>query len=133
MFEWNDKFSVGIDEIDKQHQRLFTIGKEVDDLLKYSNLSNKYVAIMEKVNELMEYTQYHFDYEEKMLEAKDYPDIGEQKEQHMKFIHYLVGIEITKNTDQQEVQLREILLFISKWIVDHITSLDKAYSDHMHQ
>ena len=35
MFEWNDDYSVGIEEIDKQHKHLIGIGAELMEMVKH--------------------------------------------------------------------------------------------------
>ncbi len=52
MFEWEDKFSVGNEKIDKQHQYLFRLGNEI---IKSDESECKHYIM-----ELFKYTKAHF-------------------------------------------------------------------------
>jgi len=66
-FEWKDRYSLNIGEIDKQHKRLFEIGARVYDLAVLNDSYDHYDEIMKTLDELLEYTEYHFRYEENIM------------------------------------------------------------------
>jgi len=72
MYEMKPEYFTGIDFIDKEHARLFAIADEAYQLLKNEFIPDKYDHIMNLVNELKDYTQYHFKHEEEYMESIGY-------------------------------------------------------------
>ena len=68
-FEWKDEYRTGIEVIDKQHKHLMEIGARIFDLANADDGYDRYDDIMEVLNELRDYTIYHFGYEEKLMES----------------------------------------------------------------
>lgn len=131
-FEWKNQYSVGITEIDKQHRKLFEIGSRINDLAFAKDGYDHYDEIMEVLHELRDYTEYHFNYEEKLMDQYGYESI----EKH-KFEHFFVVKKLKKfENDDLEFNQKELVLslmeFISNWISDHILKEDMTYSDFFH-
>jgi len=59
IFEWDNIYSVGLEEIDTQHQKLFKIANEYHQA--FSHNPERHI-LMPVFNELLAYTQYHFGY-----------------------------------------------------------------------
>lgn len=125
MIKWKDSFSVNIEVIDMQHKELFNIGGEIFEAIK-SNEDN-YDTIMELLNKLADYTEFHFNYEKEAMEK-----IGENLSddhllEHDKFVMKLreaTTIDIDEN--QKEVLL-QMLNFVADWITKHILKTDREY------
>lgn len=68
--KWNDRYSVKNALIDNQHKVIF-------DLLNslYDSLQNKdrFVSIVEIMNQLDDYAVTHFESEEQLMEAAEFP------------------------------------------------------------
>jgi len=86
MYEMKPEYFTGIDFIDKEHARLFAIADEAYQLLKNEFIPDKYDHIMNLVNELKDYTQYHFKHEEEYMESIGYKRLLSQKVAHEDFI-----------------------------------------------
>lgn len=128
-FEWKDEYRTGIEVIDKQHKHLMEIGARIFDLANADDGYDRYDDIMEVLNELRDYTVYHFGYEEQLMEKYNY----ERYEPH-KFQHYFVIKKIEKfekEKDEIDVNQKETILrlaeFISDWITNHILKEDMRY------
>lgn len=131
MFKWNASFETGIKEIDNQHQRLFEIGEEIEILLgTYLGQSTLEKAI-ELINELKDYTIYHFDTEKKLFIKYNYPDMGAHLVEHNKFIDYLNSIHIDEIKENQEDFLHNLLNIVAQWIFKHINNVDFKYTDYL--
>ena len=127
MFQWNDSFATGIKEIDNQHQRLFEIGGEIEVLLgTYLDQSTLNHAI-ELINDLKEYTVYHFNTEKNLFIKYNYPDMGAHLVEHEKFIKYLNGFHMNEVLENQEEFLQNLLKVIAQWIFKHINNVDFEY------
>jgi len=129
MIKWKEDYKIGIDIIDEQHQKLFEIAGRAYDLLKNNFKMDKYDAIVDIMEELKEYTAYHFKTEEDYMQSSGYKRFFSQKVQHNDFIEKINGIDLKKVDDNQGTYLIEILEFISNWIGEHILGQDKLISE----
>jgi len=131
MFEWNDDYSVGIEEIDKQHKHLIGIGAELMNMVKHHSTDDMYDDVLDAVERMKDYTVYHFATEEQMMQRAGFDDIEEHKEQHVKFIDKLNDFEISELDENQSEFIMDILKFISTWIFKHIIGSDFEYRECM--
>lgn len=123
--EWHEKFSVGIDEIDAQHKKWFGIINELHESL----IKSKGIKNLEKiVEEMEEYTRYHFSEEEKMLEKEGYEYLDRHRQIHFSFkqeIRRLKG-----DIFSGEMVLRtQVMSVLKNWLEDHILKEDKKYGE----
>ncbi len=131
MFKWKDSFSTNIEEIDNQHKKLIDIGSRITDIVMAKDGLDHYDEIIELINELKDYTVYHFNYEENLLEKYGYKDLKRHKLQHFKFIQKISEF-IDKDIDdnQKEVTI-EMMVFLADWIENHILKVDAQYSEYL--
>lgn len=125
MIEWKNEYSIGIDVIDEQHQKLFEIANRIFDLLKNDLLVDKYDRIVDIIAELQEYTRYHFETEENYMQSIGYRRLLSQKASHNDFLEKMAAIDLNKIDDGQNLYLRDILDFVLDWLVQHIMKSDK--------
>ncbi len=130
MFEWKKEFELGIDVIDEQHKTLVSIGNRISELLKeHEEGCDDYDLIMDVIEELRDYTVYHFETEEDILLKCEYPDFDAHKVQHDRFIDYLNSIDIDEVDENQKEFLSDLLKRVINWIFKHIMSVDFNYRD----
>lgn len=68
MFLWKKEFELGISSIDDQHKRLLEIGNRINDLLiNHEEDDDNYDEIFMVIEELKDYTIYHFNTEEELF------------------------------------------------------------------
>lgn len=131
MFKWDNAYSVKIPLIDEQHKKLFLISEKIHSLFldfKNDNSKDKQV-LLESLFELIQYTNYHFTQEEKLMHSYNYPDIDEHIKEHKSFIKYLNNMDYYNNVENFEEVLENLIAFLSKWIFSHIMNTDFKYSD----
>lgn len=130
MIEWHEKFSVGYKIFDEQHMKLIEILNSVESLIKDKTIHNDllYDRLNVLFNELVDYTVYHFETEERVFEQKDYPLAEEHGELHRIFVEkvkeQLSGFKLGK--DERKVAL-EIYNMLLDWLMNHIVGADKKY------
>lgn len=129
MFKWQDKFSCGIPEIDKQHKNLFDIGARIYDTAALNDGYDHYDELMQTLDELVEYTKYHFGYEEILMLKCNYPDYPSHKIEHDFFVKKLQKIAAKDMEENQDKTLTEIVVFVADWIAGHILDTDMKYRD----
>lgn len=129
MFKWQDSFSCGITEIDNQHKKLFEIGARVYETATLNDEYDHYDELTQILQELLDYTQYHFGYEEKLFIKYNYENITSHKFEHDFFIKKLQKISKKDLEDNQGQTLLEIVRFVADWITGHILDSDMKYRE----
>ncbi len=127
MFNWKDSYSFEISEIDKQHQKLFEIGSRLSYTALLRDDFDHYDEIIQILKELTDYTEYHFGYEEELLEKYGYSDFEKHTFEHAFFIKRCKKISGKDLEGNQSETLLEILNFLSDWVSGHILDTDKKY------
>jgi hemerythrin-like metal-binding protein len=124
--EWEERFEIGVKDLDQHHMHLL-------DLLNraYSTcmLNDPIDNLKSIIQELAEYTTYHFSAEELVMEENQYPGLCEQKKEHEIFIQKLAGLiqNIEKNEAYTAIELVGLTEFLTQWIRDHIINLDTRF------
>ncbi|MBN2797161.1 MAG: hemerythrin family protein [Clostridia bacterium] len=125
MIIWDEKFSVGVEKIDDQHQTFFELINKLESLTHETNFEERLPILL---NEIVEYAALHFKTEEKMMEAVQYPDL----EQH-KIFHQRIKDDIymeCKRIVEREVHAMDIIWlynYMLDWIKTHIIEEDLKY------
>ena len=122
--QWSEKFSVGVRELDEQHQQLI---KLLNLLISTQGTANtRSETISDTLMAMTRYAQAHFQAEESLMEAYDYPGLEEQKIQHRDFRKKTVAFSTATyhGIDQVPAALLEYLV---EWWVHHILEDDMAY------
>jgi len=124
--EWSEEFSVNVREIDAHHKKLV----EKINLLHQSLLDNKGSEAQKSiVAGMVEYAEFHFTAEEKLMLRHNFPDYQRHKAEHGKFTE--MALDLRKRIDNSGFVLTlEILSFLKSWLQDHILVSDKKYSRH---
>lgn len=134
MFIWKKDFELGIPSIDAQHQELFRVANKIYKILKDEDFNQDFFDdIMDIIDELRDYTMYHFNAEERLFEKYNYTDSKAHKEEHEKFIAFLNSVDYTQVDHEQKEFLEKLLKEIASWIMKHIISSDFMYKDYLIQ
>ena len=129
-FKWKEEFNLNIDEIDKQHKKLMEIGRRAYDIAVIDDGYDRYDEIMTIIDELLEYTKYHFEYEEDMLKKCNYDHIHDQEEEHGFYVYKINEVASREDIDDnQRKVILEIIDFLSEWISKHIMIADRKYAE----
>lgn len=129
MLKWSDDYKLGVDFIDEQHQNLLEIADRGHQLLTDNFRLDKYDEIVQIIEELRDYTIYHFQTEEKYMASIGYTKLLSHKVQHDDFVEKLNKVDLKAMDDNQDKYLLELLEFVSQWIVGHICKVDPQYTD----
>ncbi|WP_027389818.1 bacteriohemerythrin [Chrysiogenes arsenatis] len=123
-FTWDENLSVGIAHVDIQHKQLIRIGNTIDHQLSTTHSAQE--SLLLAFDLLVDYLQYHFDAEEKLMEIYQY----QEREQHLADHR----MSMQKILDLQE-RVRQALLptpltfrnFFEEHILLHIQEDDCKY------
>lgn len=123
---WEDKYSVEIEAIDKQHQSLFDMFNELYEAYQSDTTDKK--ILKDILHKLINYMYEHFETEEELLKEYDYPATKHHIEKHNHFkdeINEKYKIFISKSDSENLPE--ELILFMINWISEHILKTDKEY------
>jgi hemerythrin len=124
---WDKKLETGIEVIDAQHQRIV---EYINDLeIAKMKLDKKMVN--EIIEQLIDYTQSHFGFEEEMLEEAGYKFLKPHKKVHELFIRRVT--DFTLRAAKGEDIVDELHSMLSKWLINHIANEDRDYADAVKQ
>ena len=123
IFEWNDSYSVGIDEIDRHHRQLVQLLNDTYDAFSEGSHREKLGGILD---ELIDYATYHFACEERWMEESSYPELPAHRGEHARFIDRVVEIQKDFHAERSHLTL-EVLSFLKNWLTSHILRNDGAY------
>ncbi|HBC96545.1 MAG TPA: bacteriohemerythrin [Clostridium sp.] len=130
MFDWKDEYSCGIKRIDDEHKKLFGIGNSIYKLATDENRLDYFDRILDLVDDLKDYTAYHFKDEEKVMSMYDYPGYEEQKRVHDRFINKIQNLDLEEIDENQQDAVLKLLNFIYNWITNHILGMDLKIKDY---
>ena len=123
---WNDSLLLGIPVVDKQHKILIAL---FDEIISVSNEGDDEDRILPLLNELQRYTIYHFDTEEELMRQANLQNTELHVKQHNLFKKKIGDFMIAHNY-KNIVLLNQIILFLRKWLVTHISDIDSSTLKH---
>ena len=128
-FEWKDKYSIDVKEIDDQHKKMFELGGKISCLVFDNGAENYLNEILSIIEKLREYTKYHFKYEEEHMELNGYVHQHTHRIQNSYLLERIDKIEDKMISNRQQETLIEMINFILDWISKHILKEDMKYKE----
>ena len=118
--EWTPALSVGIEEIDDQHQELFRRAGRLVEGIRRGDPEE----IDELVDYLHRYAVSHFGAEELAMRAASYPSYARHKAEHDRFIADLLELSIENEESGGAFVAVKIDHWLSGWLRDHVSRVD---------
>ncbi len=115
---WDDSYNIGVPQIDEQHKRLFAIIDELTTALRQGKGSQIIASIFGR---LADYTHYHFQSEEFIMQRYNYPRYEEHKQIHEGFKRDL-ALLISRWQDGEMMVNVDTYNALRDWILKHVTS-----------
>jgi hemerythrin len=129
MYEMKPEYFTGIEFIDEEHARLFEIANEAYELLMNQFIPDKYDYIVQVIEQLRDYTKYHFQHEEEYMNSIGYKRLLSQKVAHNDFIEKIDELDMNSIDENQKDALLGLLDFLNTWLVEHILKKDKLIAE----
>lgn len=121
---WNESYSVGLNHIDDQHKRLVEVLNKVYESFIDQTIGKK---LDEIINELIDYTKYHFKTEEELFEKSEYPDAEEHIKEHRGFVEKIEDFKAKLDEGKTSLTF-QLMNFLRNWLLNHIAVSDQAYA-----
>jgi hemerythrin len=122
--EWSDEFSVGVEEIDREHKRLLGVLNDLHNAVQAGEAREVLGRVMD---ELLLYVAYHFAHEEELFLRTDYPGFERHRLQHRALTITVKEIYEDFQLSDAEALPSQVLLFLKHWLYDHIMGPDRDF------
>jgi hemerythrin len=123
--EWNHSFLLGFHEVDAHHRHLVELLTRTHD---------EFIASTQNLgpilDELVDYTQYHFKSEELWMLDGLYPEIAGHKKEHATFLHKALQLQKYHHSKSRYISL-ELIEFLEVWIANHILITDAKFARYL--
>jgi hemerythrin-like metal-binding protein len=123
MLVWHQKYMTNVRRIDADHLVLFSL---INQVIINGEDGNRDMQ-EQVIDALLDYTSYHFRYEELLMSVNGYPHLEDHKAQHDALRLRLQTL--AKDSALTSRQLRQVLV---NWLVDHISQSDKELARWLH-
>jgi len=124
IFPWNNDFETGIATVDEQHQMLVRLLNTVARNLALQSDALSFGAI---IQELTDYTIYHFDAEEALMRqflAGDMLEAGHLRA-HQDFVLKIGRLKEHYASKPLDEAVEEIIAILTRWLAFHILDTDR--------
>jgi hemerythrin len=118
---WDESMRVGVKIIDAQHKTLIDAINSFYEAIGSSSGKDLTLDLLKKMKE---YSVFHFNSEEQLLNKHGYPELENQKKEHKSFIDKVDDLDMRLKAGKLVVSL-ELTSFIKSWITSHIMINDK--------
>ncbi len=123
---WKDEYNIGVDIIDKEHERLFKI---INKLFRFSDEKNKSQwACQEGIKFFKDHAVKHFAEEEEYMESVGYERLEVHRHIHEEFrVRTIPALELElEQTDYSADSVDHFLGVCAGWLIGHTLMEDRA-------
>ncbi|OQW92414.1 MAG: hypothetical protein BWK79_14685 [Beggiatoa sp. IS2] len=121
---WADElYSIKNEHIDAQHKHLVGLVNRMHEAVVVGSEQSVLGQILE---ELIDYTVYHFRSEEELFTKHDYPQFEIHRQQHNALTEQVLKLK-TEFEEGSATISYEVLDFIHDWLTNHMASSDRGF------
>lgn len=124
LVKWDNSLSVGVKVIDEQHKNFVTL---LNGLFAAMKVGKGKDVLDKLLNELANYTVYHFSTEEKYFDKYKYEETLDHKAEHKNFISTINDF-MSKYNEGKAFLTLDLFSFLKEWLINHIKVEDKKYT-----
>ena len=126
--QWTPDMSVGVESLDNDHKLLLSLVNQLDEAVRAGRGEEQVAGVLES---LLDYTAFHFEREQALMEACGYPDADAHTHTHQVLKTQVMHIRERYLANPDTIHDREVLAFLKNWLTSHIMGRDKLYSPFM--
>ena len=122
---WRDEFSVGVEEMDRQHKKLLAM---INKLIEEQHTLTDPQTIAELLDGMVDYAQEHFRAEEYLMAEYGYDRKDRQEKQHKEFLDKTYSFMSASEVGPNILSVA-LLDYLSSWLINHILTEDMQYKE----
>jgi hemerythrin len=126
---WSEDYSVGVTQIDAQHKQLVGM---ISGLVEVMKEGAEPAEVAKLLTDLLNYTGYHFDFEEKLMERAGYAGLAGHRAKHAAMRAEVERLLAEAESGNAATGMK-LMIFLKSWLVKHINGTDKLYSSAVQQ
>ncbi len=123
LITWSNKYSIQLNIIDQQHKKWIEF---VNILYKAYKAQTKKKEMAENISKFLDYTDYHFGFEEKYLEDFNCGNLENHRSRHAEFVANIKKYQQRHNSNDPDA-VYKLIIYLNTWILNHIQTEDKRY------
>lgn len=122
LIDWTPELAIGVKLIDQQHGKLTELVNRVADALAAESAPSELTPLL---NELVQYSEFHFQSEEQLMYQHFYVSRLPHKEAHLHLAQQIRKLRDDVAAGNPQLTA-DTLDFLRRWLLDHILHADKA-------
>lgn len=127
MLEWKSDYSVGVEQLDAQHRKLFEYFNELEGAMRKGRGRE---VIAQVLANLASYTREHFRQEEDLMRRAAFPGLERHRQVHEAFVARVQ--ELVKRQAEGDTSVTvEAATSMAEWLSRHILGMDREYAPYM--
>jgi hemerythrin len=123
LLAWSSKYSVGVEEMDRQHRVLISLLNDLHEAMLHGKAQGMTGPLLQK---LVDYTRKHFSSEEAMLAAAGYAGLAMHRMKHRDLIKQVEEYVARHKRGDVAVNV-QLMNFMRDWLITHIQQTDCEY------
>lgn len=129
---WKEKYQVGVELIDEQHEELF---RRVDEFMKVLRSEGAWEKKIDKVNETLgfmkDYVVTHFRDEEVYQKVIGYPEYEAHCKIHNDMVAYVTSVaEQYEREGYKEALMQQFGGKLLTWLINHVAAADQKIAEY---
>jgi len=117
-------FSVGVTEIDTQHQELLGLVNELIDHSQKKQMGGT-IYFKKIIDAVINHVTHHFASEEMILSKTDYGNFPDHKMEHDKLIQKIIFIRSEFGNEKGDMALFNLTVALKEYFLSHVLLYDK--------
>lgn len=118
-FDWRSDLEIGDENIDQQHKKIIELVNELDMARSKDNIA---LFLGLALEELEEYTIFHFDQEEELMRDIGHTELRAHQRMHREIREVL--LEFKNEFSFGKGDIENFMSFLKKWWTEHISVED---------
>jgi hemerythrin len=123
----DERYSLKVEQVDAQHKHLVALVNRMHEAVVQGSERGVLGQILD---ELIDYTVYHFRTEEEFFARHHYPELEAHKRQHNALTEQVLKLQAEFEAGSATISY-EVLDFIHDWLVNHMANSDRKFLYYM--
>ncbi len=125
---WNARYELGIEALDAEHRRLFDLIRQVETMAEGENGVS---ALLSALREFIEFVEFHFETEERLMEEHDFSTAGLHRQAHRRLLEDLREFARQVSRGPAAGARASTGDFLRKWLSEHVSHGDAMLARHL--